>query len=115
MSLTYIKDISYIRNNNFAIWAQSRVIDWLLKNGFIIEKEYWRPCGKIGEVDILARKKDFYIAIEVKARSKSFENVWSLKQQNRMRKLLSTLHDPVVMVCAVVNRFGDIRWFKIYE
>ena len=53
---------------NFGILAEKIAISFLRLKGYEILE--WRFKTKVGEVDIIAKKSDVIIAVEVKARSK---------------------------------------------
>lgn len=70
----------------FGIWAEKISILFLRLKGYQILQ--WRYKTRFGEIDILAKKSDVIVAIEVKARSSKalIEEVLHPKQVQRVQK-----------------------------
>ncbi len=63
-------------------------IIFLRLKGYKILKRRYKTY--VGEIDLIAKKADFLIAIEVKSRSKkvNFDEVLSVKQQQRIKRAM---------------------------
>jgi putative endonuclease len=60
-------------------YFEAKAVDFLQSNGFrIIEQNY--HAKKLGEIDIIAQKKDVYHFVEVKS-GESFEAVYNITPQ----------------------------------
>jgi putative endonuclease len=72
----------------FGILAEKIAMLFLFLKGYKILK--WRYKSMFGEIDIIAKKSDVIIAVEVKARSSKIfiEEVLQLRQIERVKKSL---------------------------
>lgn len=77
-----------IKSYKFGIYAEYLVIIFLILKGYKILK--LRHKTYVGEIDIIAKKKDILIAIEVKARRKIevIEEVLSDHQKKRIKRAI---------------------------
>jgi len=101
----------------FGIFAEKVAISFLRLKGYKIIA--WRFKTKFGEVDIIAKKSDIIIAVEVKARKKrvSLEEIISLRQMNRVRSAMELFisqnpqyHNSAVRFDFIeVGRFGVLQ------
>lgn len=75
---------------NIGTIGEERATDYLLKNGYrILERNY--RC-RAGEIDIVAKRAEYIVFVEVKSRIAGPENISPLisvtrAKQNRIRKL----------------------------
>jgi putative endonuclease len=65
------------------ISAESRAAAFLIAKGFRILARRWRSPA--GEIDIIARRRDLVIFVEVKARERLEEAAWSVTDRQRAR------------------------------
>ena len=102
---------------NFGIFAEKIAMSFLRLKGYEILE--WRFKTKLGEVDIIAKKSDIIIAIEVKARSKkvTIEELVSFRQMKRVRSAMelfiaqnSKYHNSAVRFDFIeVGKWGMLR------
>jgi putative endonuclease len=69
----------------FGISAESRAAAFLIGKGFRILARRWR-C-RVGEIDIIARRRSLLIFVEVKAREQLDDAAWSVTERQRHRIL----------------------------
>lgn len=65
------------------ISAESRAAAFLIAKGFRILARRWR--SPVGEIDIIARRRQLLIFVEVKAREKLEDAAWSVTDRQRAR------------------------------
>ncbi len=65
------------------ISAESRAAAYLIAKGFRILARRWR--SPVGEIDIIARRRQLLIFVEVKAREKLADAAWSVTDRQRAR------------------------------
>jgi putative endonuclease len=65
------------------ISAESRAALVLLAKGFRILARRWR--SPVGEIDIIARRRNLLVFVEVKAREKFDDAAWSVTERQRAR------------------------------
>ncbi len=86
MPKSYQSKVKYYK---FGIIAEYVAIILLFLKGYRVIRHRYR--NKLGEIDIIALKKDLILAIEVKARKKTLkiDGLLSSKQKNRIKKSIS--------------------------
>jgi putative endonuclease len=100
----------------YGLYAEILVCIYLIFTGYKIIK--WRYKTKVGEIDILARKQNFLVCVEVKARKrehKNFEYVTN-KQIKRIKNaaLFYQKQKKHMANCPVRFDLVIIRsWFKL--
>jgi putative endonuclease len=67
----------------FGLSAESRAAAFLIAKGFRILARRWR--SPVGEIDIIARRRDLVIFVEVKARERLDDAAWSVTERQRSR------------------------------
>lgn len=79
-----------LNNRTIGKEKEEKAVNYLIKNGYIIlERNYLR---KMGEIDIIAKKDGYLIAIEVKYRSTNrFGSPFSAVTLSKQRKIINTL------------------------
>ena len=65
------------------ISAESRAALVLIAKGFRILARRWR--SPVGEIDIIARRRNLLVFVEVKAREKLDDAAWSVTERQRAR------------------------------
>jgi putative endonuclease len=65
------------------ISAESRAAIVLVAKGFRILARRWR--SPVGEIDIIARRRNLLVFVEVKAREKLDDAAWSVTERQRAR------------------------------
>jgi len=65
------------------ISAESRAAVFLIAKGFRILARRWR--SPVGEIDIIARRRQLLVFVEVKARDKFDDAAWSVTDRQRLR------------------------------
>jgi putative endonuclease len=65
------------------ISAESRAAAFLIAKGFRILARRWR--SPVGEIDIIARRRELLIFVEVKARDRIDDAAWSVTDRQRGR------------------------------
>jgi putative endonuclease len=65
------------------ISAESRAAAFLIAKGFRILARRWR--SPVGEIDIVARRRQLLVFVEVKARENLDDAAWSVTERQRMR------------------------------
>jgi putative endonuclease len=65
------------------ISAESRAAAFLIAKGFRILARRWR--SPVGEIDIIARRRQLLVFVEVKARANFEEAAWSVTDRQRAR------------------------------
>src|SRR5438094_4744104 len=65
------------------ISAESRAAAFLVAKGFRILARRWR--SPVGEIDIIARRRNLLVFVEVKAREKLDDAAWSVTERQRAR------------------------------
>src|SRR5580700_3654196 len=65
------------------ISAESRAAAYLIAKGFRILARRWR--SPVGEIDIIARRRQLLVFVEVKARAKLEDAAWSVTDRQRAR------------------------------
>jgi putative endonuclease len=65
------------------ISAESRAAAYLIAKGFRILARRWR--SPVGEIDIIARRRQLLVFVEVKAREKLEDAAWSVTDRQRAR------------------------------
>jgi putative endonuclease len=65
------------------ISAESRAAAFLIAKGFRILARRWR--SPVGEIDIIARRRQLLVFVEVKAREKLEDAAWSVTDRQRAR------------------------------
>jgi putative endonuclease len=65
------------------ISAESRAAALLIAKGFRILARRWR--SPVGEIDIVARRRQLLVFVEVKARENLDDAAWSVTERQRMR------------------------------
>jgi len=65
------------------ISAESRAAAFLIAKGFRILARRWR--SPVGEIDIIARRRQLLVFVEVKARDKFDDAAWSVTDRQRLR------------------------------
>jgi putative endonuclease len=65
------------------ISAESRAAVVLIAKGFRILARRWR--SPVGEIDIIARRRNLLVFVEVKAREKLDDAAWSVTERQRAR------------------------------
>jgi putative endonuclease len=65
------------------ISAESRAAVVLVAKGFRILARRWR--SPVGEIDIIARRRNLLVFVEVKAREKLDDAAWSVTERQRAR------------------------------
>jgi putative endonuclease len=65
------------------ISAESRAAAFLIAKGFRILARRWR--SPVGEIDIIARRRQLLVFVEVKARDKFDAAAWSITDRQRLR------------------------------
>ena len=63
--------------------AESRAAAFLIVKGFRILARRWR--SPVGEIDIIARRRDLLVFVEVKARANLDDAAWSVTERQRLR------------------------------
>ena len=63
--------------------AESRAAAFLIVKGFRILARRWR--SPVGEIDIIARRRDLLVFVEVKARANLDDAAWSVTPRQRLR------------------------------
>jgi putative endonuclease len=63
--------------------AESRAAAFLIVKGFRILARRWR--SPVGEIDIIARRRDLLVFVEVKARATLDDAAWSVTPRQRLR------------------------------
>jgi putative endonuclease len=63
--------------------AESRAAAFLIAKGFRILARRWR--SPVGEIDIIARRRQLLVFVEVKARDKLEDAAWSVTDRQRAR------------------------------
>ena len=63
--------------------AESRAAVYLVARGFRIIARRWR--SPVGEIDIIARRRDLLVFVEVKARANLDDAAWSVTPRQRLR------------------------------
>ena len=63
------------------ISAESRAAAFLIAKGFRILARRWR--SPVGEIDIIARRRQLLVFVEVKARAKLEDAAWSVTDRHR--------------------------------
>lgn len=105
------------RTYQFGIWAEKVAIFLLILKGYQILK--WRHKTRFGEIDILAKKSDVIVAIEVKARkSKSLiEEVLHPHQINRIQKAAQFFisQNPQFQNCDLRFDFIEVNKFFLLK
>lgn len=65
------------------LWAETAAAIWLSLKGYkIIKRRYKTP---VGEIDIIARRRNLLAVVEVKARASESEALESVRPQSRRR------------------------------
>jgi len=79
-----------IKSYKFGIYAEYLVIIFLILKGYKILRR--RHKTYVGEIDIIAKKNDILVAVEVKARKKIevIEEVLSQHQKKRIKKAIDS-------------------------
>lgn len=97
----------------FGIWAERVAIIFLCLKGYRIIA--WRFKSKFGEVDIIAKKSQVIVAVEVKARKNktAIEELLHPKQIQRIKKSAEFfyLQNPQFHECDLRFDFVEIRRF----
>src|SRR5580765_4942452 len=65
------------------ISAESRAAVFLIAKGFRILARRWK--SPVGEIDIVARRRQLLVFVEVKARERIDDAAWSVTQRQRAR------------------------------
>ena len=65
------------------ISAESRAAAFLIAKGFRILARRWR--SPVGEIDIIARRRNLLVFVEVKAREYLDDAAWSVSERQRAR------------------------------
>jgi len=63
--------------------AESRAAAWLVAKGFRILARRWK--SPVGEIDIVARRRNLLVFVEVKARETLDDAAWSVTARQRAR------------------------------
>lgn len=63
--------------------AESRAAAFLIAKGFRIVARRWR--SRVGEIDIVARRRKLLVFVEVKARERLDDAAWSVTDRQRAR------------------------------
>lgn len=63
--------------------AESRACAWLIAKGYRILARRYR--SGVGEIDVIARRRNLVAFIEVKARSRIDDAAWAVTPQQRLR------------------------------
>lgn len=107
------------KNNttNTGKYFEAKAIEYLQEDGFkIIEVNYF--AKKLGEIDIIAKKKDIYHFIEVKS-GKGFEAVYNITQ-SKLFKLYRSIElylkhknlDVAYCVDAIIFNGDDLEYLE---
>ncbi len=75
-------------HNDWGRQAEKIVMEYFLKNGYIIREQNWRPRSGHVEVDIITQKDNFIIFVEVKARQDSNYDPVDAVTDKKIRKLV---------------------------
>src|SRR2546421_2245579 len=65
------------------ISAESRAAAYLIAKGFRILARRWK--SSVGEIDIVARRRQLLVFVEVKARARLDDAAWSVTDRQRAR------------------------------
>jgi putative endonuclease len=89
---TKIKSKKKIKSYYFGLFSEIIAIIFLKLKFYKILRRRYR--NKLGEIDIIAKKNDFLIAIEVKARKNILliDEVLSNKQMNRIKRSMNIFY-----------------------
>ena len=75
-------------HNEWGQQAEKIVMEHLLKNGYTIREQNWRPKSGHVEVDIITQKDNFIVFVEVKARQNSDYDPIDAVTEKKIRKLV---------------------------
>lgn len=75
-------------HNEWGQQAERIASEYLLKNGYIIREQNWRPKNGHVEVDIISQKDNFIIFVEVKARKNSDYDPLDAVTDKKIKKLV---------------------------
>ena len=105
-----IKNLSK-KTYQFGYFAEKYAMIFLWIKGYKILKHRYK--SGLGEIDIIAKKKNFIVFIEVKARSKKIiiENVLSAHQIQRIKKSAEDFiaKNPKIQNCSRRYDFIEVR------
>lgn len=74
--------------------GEAHVANWLQDHGYTIcERNYRLPCG---EIDLIARKDDLIIFVEVKTRKKNSFPLGQVIVPSKQRKIITTAQHYIV-------------------
>jgi len=72
-------------------WGEEIALEYLKTKGYIIEATGFR--SRFGEIDIIAKSKEYLIFVEVKTRKNAnFAHAREFVSREKQRKLISTAH-----------------------
>src|SRR4249919_4161062 len=93
------QDLERVAAFRVGISAESRAAAYLIAKGFrIVARRFKSP---VGEIDIVARRRNLLIFVEVKARPDLEEAAWSVTERQRAR--------IVAAAGAWLARYPDVR------
>ncbi len=81
--------------------GENIVIEYLQCQGFHIEAKNYRT--RSGEIDIIARKKNLIVFVEVKLRTKAYFTLSQVITPDKQRKIITT----ALYYCTQNNLFND--------
>jgi putative endonuclease len=88
--------------------AESRAAAFLVAKGFRIVARRWR--SRVGEIDIVARRRGLLIFVEVKARERLDDAAWSVTERQRARIIAAA---EAWLAVSPADARGDIRFDAI--
>ena len=75
-----------LSSKNVGITGEARVAQWLSKKGYaIITCNFRKPFG---EIDIIAQQGEYFVFVEVKARSKAYFDVSEVVTKSKQRRII---------------------------
>ena len=88
----------------FGKWAEQHVVFDLITKGFVILHKNYRKM--FGEIDIIARKKDLLIFVEVKARKTKTIAMEEIILKSKQKKIIATAKDFLMHFADYQNVFA---------
>lgn len=92
--------------NKKGIIYENIAVDYLRKNGYeIIERNF--SVYRVGEIDIIAKKDDWLIFVEVRARKKTYYSPFESVNKSKSNKIIKT---SAIYLKTHKNKYNGIRY-----
>lgn len=83
-------DSNIVLNNNLGKYGEDRIAMWLEDQGFTVLERNFKQ--RYGEIDLIAKKKDLLVFVEVKTRKKQYFNLSTVIIPSKQHKIIKTAH-----------------------